>query len=281
MTIFDKSGAEVQRPDIESNLQYDAGDKGIYRHYMQKEIYEQPNAIKNTLSGRISHGEVDLSELGPQANELLSQVEHIQIIACGTSYNSGMVSRYWFESLAGVPCDVEIASEFRYRKSAVRRNSLMITLSQSGETADTLAGLRLSKELGYLGSLAICNVPGSSLVRESDLAMMTNAGTEIGVASTKAFTTQLTVLLMLVAKLARLKGQDAAIEHEIVHGLQALPSRIEQVLSQDKRIEALAENFSDKHHALFLDAAISIPSPRRGAEAERDLLYSRRSLCCR
>ncbi len=137
VNIFDNTGAEVKRQDIESNLQYDAGDKGIYRHYMQKEIYEQPNAIKNTLTGRISHGQVDLSELGPNADELLSKVEHIQILACGTSYNSGMVSRYWFESLAGIPCDVEIASEFRYRKSAVRRNSLMITLSQSGETADT------------------------------------------------------------------------------------------------------------------------------------------------
>ncbi len=236
VNIFDNTGAEVKRQDIESNLQYDAGDKGIYRHYMQKEIYEQPNAIKNTLTGRISHGQVDLSELGPNADELLSKVEHIQILACGTSYNSGMVSRYWFESLAGIPCDVEIASEFRYRKSAVRRNSLMITLSQSGETADTLAGLRLSKELGYLGSLAICNVPGSSLVRESDLALMTNAGTEIGVASTKAFTTQLTVLLMLVAKLSRLKGLDASIEHDIVHGLQALPSRIEQMLSQNRLV---------------------------------------------
>ena len=224
VTIFDKSGAEVQRPD-------------------------------------------------PQATEQLAQVEHIQIIACGNSYTSGMVARYWFESLAGVPCDVEIASEFRYRKSAVRRNSLMITLSQSGETADTLAGLRLSKELGYLGSLAICNVPGSSLVRESDLAMMTNAGTEIGVASTKAFTTQLTVLLMLVAKLARLKGQDAAIEHEIVHGLQALPSRIEQVLSQDKRIEALAENFSDKHHALFLGRGDQYPIALEGALKLKEISY--------
>lgn len=137
VTVFDTKGEQVKRQEIESNLQYDAGDKGAYRHYMQKEIYEQPNAIKNTLTGRISHGEVDLSELGANANELLSKVEHIQIVACGTSYNSGMVSRYWFESLAGVPCDVEIASEFRYRKSAVRRNSLMITLSQSGETADT------------------------------------------------------------------------------------------------------------------------------------------------
>ena len=273
VNIFDKTGAEVKRQDIESNLQYDAGDKGIYRHYMQKEIYEQPNAIKNTLTGRISHGQVDLSELGPNADELLSKVEHIQILACGTSYNSGMVSRYWFESLAGIPCDVEIASEFRYRKSAVRRNSLMITLSQSGETADTLAGLRLSKELGYLGSLAICNVPGSSLVRESDLALMTNAGTEIGVASTKAFTTQLTVLLMLVAKLSRLKGLDASIEHDIVHGLQALPSRIEQMLSQDKRIEALAEDFSDKHHALFLGRGDQYPIALEGALKLKEISY--------
>ena len=273
VTVFDTKGEQVKRPDIESNLQYDAGDKGIYRHYMQKEIYEQPNAIKNTLSGRISHGEVDLTELGPKANEMLSQVEHIQIVACGTSYNSGMVSRYWFEALAGVPCDVEIASEFRYRKSAVRRNSLMITLSQSGETADTLAALRLSKELGYLGSLAICNVAGSSLVRESDLALMTNAGTEIGVASTKAFTTQLTVLLMLVAKLSRLKGADAKIEQDIVHGLQALPSRIEQMLSQDKRIEQLAEDFSDKHHALFLGRGDQYPIAMEGALKLKEISY--------
>lgn len=273
VVIFDKSAAQVKRQEIESNLQYDAGDKGIYRHYMQKEIFEQPNAIKNTLTGRISHGEIDLSELGPNANEMLAQVEHIQIVACGTSYNSGMVSRYWFEALAGVPCDVEIASEFRYRKSAVRRNSLMITLSQSGETADTLAALRLSKELGYLGSLAICNVPGSSLVRESDLALMTKAGTEIGVASTKAFTTQLTVLLMLVAKLARLKGQDASIEHDIVHGLQALPNRIEQMLSQDKRIEQLAERFSDKHHALFLGRGDQYPIAMEGALKLKEISY--------
>ena len=273
VTIFNNNGEEVQRPDIESNLQYDAGDKGIYRHYMQKEIYEQPNAIKNTLTGRISHGEVDFSELGPLANELLAQVEHIQIVACGTSYNSGMVSRYWFESLAGIPCDVEIASEFRYRKSAVRRNSLIITLSQSGETADTLAALRLAKELGYLGSLAVCNVAGSSLVRESDLALMTNAGTEIGVASTKAFTTQLTVLLMLVAKMGRLKGVDASVEHEIVHGLQALPSRIEQMLSQDKRIETLAEYFAEKHHALFLGRGDQYPIAMEGALKLKEISY--------
>lgn len=273
VTIVDRQGEQVTRAEIESNVQYDAGDKGQFRHYMQKEIYEQPMAIKNTLSGRFSHGEVDLSELGPQANELLKQVEHIQIVACGTSYNSGMVSRYWFEALANVPCDVEIASEFRYRKSAVRKNSLLITLSQSGETADTLAALRLSKELGYLGSLAVCNVAGSSLVRESDLALMTKAGTEIGVASTKAFTTQLTVLLMLVAKVGRLKGMDPQIEHDIVHGLQALPARIEQMLSQDKLIETLAEDFSDKHHALFLGRGDQYPIAMEGALKLKEISY--------
>ncbi|KAA3666036.1 glutamine--fructose-6-phosphate transaminase (isomerizing) [Pectobacterium carotovorum] len=271
--VFDKSGQLAAREEIESKVNYDAGDKGAYRHYMQKEIYEQPMAIKNTLEGRFSHGEINLSELGPKADELLAKVEHVQIIACGTSYNSGMVSRYWFESLAGIPCDVEIASEFRYRKPAVRKNSLMITLSQSGETADTLAALRLSKELGYLGSLAICNVAGSSLVRESDLALMTKAGVEIGVASTKAFTTQLTVLLMLVARVGRLRGMDAQIEHDIVHGLQALPARIEQMLSQDKFIESLAEGFSDKHHALFLGRGDQYPIAMEGALKLKEISY--------
>ncbi|QDX99179.1 glutamine--fructose-6-phosphate transaminase (isomerizing) [Pectobacterium carotovorum subsp. carotovorum] len=271
--VFDKSGQLATREEIESKVNYDAGDKGAYRHYMQKEIYEQPMAIKSTLEGRFSHGEINLSELGPKADELLAKVEHVQIIACGTSYNSGMVSRYWFEALAGIPCDVEIASEFRYRKPAVRKNSLMITLSQSGETADTLAALRLSKELGYLGSLAICNVAGSSLVRESDLALMTKAGVEIGVASTKAFTTQLTVLLMLVARVGRLRGMDAQIEHDIVHGLQALPARIEQMLSQDKLIESLAEGFSDKHHALFLGRGDQYPIAMEGALKLKEISY--------
>ncbi|MEH2922071.1 glutamine--fructose-6-phosphate transaminase (isomerizing) [Samsonia erythrinae] len=271
--VFDKSGQLATREEIESKVNYDAGDKGAYRHYMQKEIYEQPMAIKNTLEGRFSYGEINLSELGPKADELLAKVEHVQIIACGTSYNSGMVSRYWFEALAGIPCDVEIASEFRYRKPALRKNSLMITLSQSGETADTLAALRLSKELGYLGSLAICNVAGSSLVRESDLALMTKAGVEIGVASTKAFTTQLTVLLMLVARIGRLRGMDAQIEHDIVHGLQALPARIEQMLSQDKLIESLAEGFSDKHHTLFLGRGDQYPIAMEGALKLKEISY--------
>ncbi|WP_391528239.1 glutamine--fructose-6-phosphate transaminase (isomerizing) [Photorhabdus akhurstii] len=271
--IFNAQGEPVEREQIESNVQYDAGDKGVYRHYMQKEIYEQPMAIKSTLERRLSHGQVDLSELGPNAAKLLAQVEHIQIVACGTSYNAGMVSRYWFEALAGIPCDVEIASEFRYRKSARRSGSLLITLSQSGETADTLAALRLSKELGYLTSLTVCNVAGSSLVRESDFALMTKAGAEIGVASTKAFTTQLTVLLMLVAYLGRLKGVDAEQEQEIVHALHALPSRIESMLSKDKIIEALAEDFSDKHHALFLGRGDQYPIAVEGALKLKEISY--------
>ncbi|MBI6528258.1 glutamine--fructose-6-phosphate transaminase (isomerizing) [Proteus vulgaris] len=270
--IFDVNGEEVNRDTIESNVQYDAGDKGVYRHYMQKEIYEQPLAIKNTLEGRLKSDSIDLSELGPKAEEILSKVEHIQIVACGTSYNAGMVSRYWFESLAGIPCDVEIASEYRYRKPATRRNSLLITLSQSGETADTLAALRLSKELGYLSSLAICNVAGSSLVRESEFVLMTKAGAEIGVASTKAFTTQLTVLLMLVAYMGRIKGV-STLEHDVSTALHALPSRIESMLSKDKVIEALAEDFSEKSHALFLGRGDQYPIAVEGALKLKEISY--------
>ncbi|MBG3090463.1 glutamine--fructose-6-phosphate transaminase (isomerizing) [Proteus cibarius] len=270
--IFDVNGNEVNRDTIESNVQYDAGDKGVYRHYMQKEIYEQPLAIKNTLEGRLKSETIDLSELGPKAEEVLSKVEHIQIVACGTSYNAGMVSRYWFESLAGIPCDVEIASEYRYRKPATRRNSLLITLSQSGETADTLAALRLSKELGYLSSLAICNVAGSSLVRESEFVLMTKAGAEIGVASTKAFTTQLTVLLMLVAYMGRIKGV-VTLEQEVSTALHALPSRIESMLSKDKVIEALAEDFSEKSHALFLGRGDQYPIAVEGALKLKEISY--------
>ncbi len=273
VSIYNSLGRKVSRAEIESSALYDAGDKGLYRHYMQKEIFEQPEAIKNTLTGRLKHDSIDLSELGAQSGELFAKVEHIQIVACGTSYNAGMVSRYWFESLANIPCDVEIASEFRYRRPAARKNSLLITLSQSGETADTLAALRLSKEQGYLGSLTICNVNASSLVRESDMALLTRAGTEIGVASTKAFTTQLTVLLILVAKLGRLQGMATETERDIVHALQLLPGRIEQILSQDKRIEALAEEFSDKHHALFLGRCDQYPIAMEGALKLKEISY--------
>ena len=186
---------KVEREIHESNLENDAAEKGKFRHFMQKEIYEQPTALINTMEGRINHENVIVDSIGNGAKSILEKVEHIQIVACGTSYNAGMVARYWFESLAGVSCDVEIASEFRYRKFVTRPNSLLITLSQSGETADTLAALRLAKEKGYMAALTICNVAGSSLVRESDLAFMTRAGVEVGVASTKAFTTQLVCII--------------------------------------------------------------------------------------
>lgn len=251
--VFDALGQPVQREISESNLEHDAADKGHYRHYMQKEIFEQPKALINTMEGRITHDSVVVESIGVHAAEILAKVEHVQIVACGTSYNAGMTARYWFESLAGVSCDVEIASEFRYRKFVTRPNSLLITLSQSGETADTLAALRLAKEKGYMAAMTICNVAGSSLVRESDFAFMTRAGTEIGVASTKAFTTQLVTLLMLVTALGKQQQRiGRELEAEIVHALHQLPKQIETALSFEKQIETLAQDFADKHHTLFL-----------------------------
>ncbi|MGL4860063.1 MAG: glutamine--fructose-6-phosphate transaminase (isomerizing), partial [Enterobacteriaceae bacterium] len=270
--IVNHKGEQVDRNEVEMAIQYDAGDKGVYRHYMQKEIYEQPLAVKNTLEGRICEERVNLQEL-EQHTQLLSQVRHIQIIACGTSYHAGMVARYWFESLAGIPCDVEIASEFRYRKPAVRPGSLLVTLSQSGETADTLAALRLSKELGYLGSLAICNVAASSLVRESDITLMTRAGMEIGVASTKAFTTQLVVLLLLVVRLGRINNMALSQERQIVQAILALPSRIEQILYFEQLIEPLAQDFTHKNHALFLGRGEHYPIAMEGALKLKEISY--------
>ena len=258
--IYDTYGNKVEREIHESNLENDAAEKGKFRHFMQKEIYEQPTALINTMEGRINHENVIVDSIGNGAKGILEKVEHIQIVACGTSYNAGMVARYWFESLAGVSCDVEIASEFRYRKFVTRPNSLLITLSQSGETADTLAALRLAKEKGYMAALTICNVAGSSLVRESDLAFMTRAGVEVGVASTKAFTTQLAALLMLVTALGKVKGHiSAEKEHEIVKAMQSLPAEIEKALAFDTEIEALAEDFAEKHHALFLGRGAFYP----------------------
>ena len=251
--IYDANGQKVEREVHESNLENDAAEKGKFRHFMQKEIYEQPNALINTMEGRILHNNVIVDAIGNGAAEILEKVEHIQIVACGTSYNAGMTARYWFEALAGVGCDVEIASEFRYRKFVTRPNSLLVTISQSGETADTLAALRLAKEKGYMAALTICNVSSSSLVRESDLAFMTRAGVEVGVASTKAFTTQLAALLMLVTAIGKLKGNISnEKEVEIVKALQSLPAEIEKALAFDKDIEALAEDFAEKNHALFL-----------------------------
>ena len=251
--IYDANGQKVEREVHESNLENDAAEKGKFRHFMQKEIYEQPNALINTMEGRILHNNVIVDAIGNGAAEILEKVEHIQIVACGTSYNAGMTARYWFEALAGVSCNVEIASEFRYRKFVTRPNSLLVTISQSGETADTLAALRLAKEKGYMAALTICNVSSSSLVRESDLAFMTRAGVEVGVASTKAFTTQLAALLMLVTAIGKVKGNISnEQEVEIVKALQSLPAEVEKALAFDKDIEALAEDFAEKHHALFL-----------------------------
>lgn len=272
--IYDANGQKVEREVHESNLENDAAEKGKFRHFMQKEIYEQPNALINTMEGRILHNNVIVDAIGNGAAEILEKVEHIQIVACGTSYNAGMTARYWFEALAGVSCDVEIASEFRYRKFVTRPNSLLVTISQSGETADTLAALRLAKEKGYMAALTICNVSSSSLVRESDLAFMTRAGVEVGVASTKAFTTQLATLLILVTAIGKVKGNISnEQEVEIVKALQSLPAEVEKALAFDKDIEALAEDFAEKNHALFLGRGEFYPIAMEASLKLKEISY--------
>ncbi len=273
INIFDAEGNPVEREVNESNVSHDAGDKGEYRHYMLKEIHEQPASVRNTLLNRINDETVIEEYLGENAAQILEGIDHVQIIACGTSYHSGMVARYWLESLANVSCNVEIASEFRYRKSFVPNNSLIVTISQSGETADTLAALRLAKEIGYKASLTVCNVPGSSLVRESDLAVMTNAGAEIGVASTKAFTTQLVALLMLTAALGKQKGMTAEVQKQIVSALASLPTKLEETLTMSEGIEALAEEFADKNHSLFLGRGDQYPIAMEGALKLKEISY--------
>ncbi len=273
LTIYDAEGRQVERPVRESELTADAAERGNYRHFMQKEIFEQAQAVANTLEGRISGDRVLEEAFGPAAGEIFDAVQGVHIIACGTSYHAGLIGRYWLESLAGVPCSVEVASEFRYRKQVVRRNSLVVTISQSGETADTLAGLKEAKRLGFGKALTICNVPESSLVRESDLALMTRAGPEIGVASTKAFTTQLVALMLLVIVLGRRHGMSAAEEARLVAQLQSLPRRIEEVLCLDPIIERLAEQFADKHHALFLGRGAQYPVAMEGALKLKEISY--------
>ena len=273
VNIFDAEGNPVEREINESTVTHDAGDKGEYRHYMLKEIHEQPASVRNTLLNRINDETVIEEYLGENAAEILQGIDHVQIIACGTSYHSGMVARYWLESLANVSCNVEIASEFRYRKSFVPNNSLIVTISQSGETADTLAALRLAKKIGYKASLTVCNVPGSSLVRESDLAVMTNAGAEIGVASTKAFTTQLVALLMLTAALGKQKGMTPTMQKQIVTALATLPTKLEETLTMSEGIEALAEEFADNNHSLFLGRGDQYPIAMEGALKLKEISY--------
>ncbi|MED5333670.1 MAG: glutamine--fructose-6-phosphate transaminase (isomerizing) [Pseudomonadota bacterium] len=271
--IFDKDGNAVEREVIESNIEHDAGDKAGYRHYMLKEIHEQPTVVRNALKDRIDENGLTADIFGKGADEIFRKVQHVQIIACGTSYHAGMTARYWLEQYANVSCNVEIASEFRYRKSVVHPNSLLITISQSGETADTLAALRLAKELGYMSSLTICNVQGSSLVRESDLAFMTRAGAEIGVASTKAFTTQLTAFLMLTLALGKENGMTDADSKAIVSALHSLPAKLEETLAITGGIEDLAEEFADKNHSLFLGRGDQYPIAMEGALKLKEISY--------
>jgi glucosamine--fructose-6-phosphate aminotransferase (isomerizing) len=271
--VLDKNGDSVDRPIRESELSADAAEKGQYRHFMLKEIHEQPRAVADTLAERVANGRLLDAAFGPTATEIFKRTEHVHIVACGTSFHSGMVARYFIEQICKVPCTVEIASEYRYRNPVVPKNSLFVTISQSGETADTLAALRLAKQAGYLSSLAICNVPESSLVRESELVMLTRAGPEIGVASTKAFTTQLTALSMLVIALAKHRTADAERERTLVQRLIEIPAVIEKTLTLDPVIYNLAKRFADKHHALFLGRGALSAIAMEGALKLKEISY--------
>lgn len=273
VTIWDENGNVVERAVKESELSADAAERGNFRHFMQKEIHEQPEAVARALSERIVNGKVLDAAFGPNANEVLDKTKGVHIIACGTSYHAGLVARYWIEQMCRIPCMVEIASEYRYRSPVVSDGTLFVTISQSGETADTLAALHMAKKLGYVATLTICNVPESSMVRESELAMMTNAGPEIGVASTKAFTTQLTVLALLAIVIARRMGLEEKQERALVTQLADLPGLMQQTLVMDSSIELLAKHFADKHHALFLGRGVQNPVAMEGALKLKEISY--------
>lgn len=272
--IWDVDGQSVEREAVQYRDGAEAAEKGAFRHFMLKEIHEQPSVVQRTLEGRLSQNQVLVQAFGPQAAELFAKVRNVQIVACGTSYHAGMVARYWLEELAGIPCQVEVASEFRYRKVVVQPDTLFVTISQSGETADTLAALRNAKELGFLASLAICNVGISSLVRESDLTLLTQAGREIGVASTKAFTTQLVGLLLLTLSLGQVRGTLAkGVEAELVEELRRLPTRLGEALAMDSIIEKTAELFAEKKHTLFLGRGAQFPVAMEGALKLKEISY--------
>ncbi len=272
VTIFDADGKQVERPSRVSTVTAATADKGPYAHYMLKEIFEQPAVIAETLEGRIHKGRLLEESFGHETTQLLDRTHGVHIIACGTSYHAGLVARYWLEEI-GVPCSVEVASEFRYRTAVVPPGTLFITISQSGETADTLAALRGAKRMGYVGSLTICNVPESSLVRESNVSLMTRAGPEIGVASTKAFTTQLTALRLLTLALARRRGLDREHEQMRVDELHALPRQVEVVLELNNAIAAMARAFGDKQDALFLGRGAFYPIAMEGALKLKEISY--------
>ena len=271
--IWNIDEAAVIRADVRVEMEADDMERGNYRHFMQKEMFQQPEVVKRVLEGRVGKDRVLDGALGEGSQDLLRQVESVTIVACGTSYLAGSVARYWIEELAGLPCQVEIASEYRYRNPAAQKNSLFITISQSGETADTLAALRLAKESDFLATLTLCNVPTSTTVRQSDIAMMLNAGTEVGVASTKAFVAQTTALLLVTLLLARQRGLKAGLEEEIVQQLHQLPETIAELLKLDEPIAKLAEVFADKEHALYLGRGSFYPIAMEGALKLKELSY--------
>lgn len=271
--VFDSHGQLVERAVHETAISADSVEKGPYRHFMLKEIFDQPSALAETLYGRVTENSVLPESLGPQAMELLGNVDQIHIVACGTSYHAGLVGKYWIESLAHIPCSVEIASEYRYRQVVVPPKTLFVTLSQSGETADTLEALRMAKELGYAGSLTICNSAHSSMVRESDLVMMTQAGPEIGVASTKAFTTQLLSMLIIALMLGRRNGMSGETEAEFVKILYHSASAVEETLRMNDLLKLLAEDFAEKEHSLFLGRGPMWPIAMEGALKLKEISY--------
>ena len=271
--IVDGAGGAVERPVKVADMNADTVKRGDFPHYMLKEIYEQPRAVSETLEGRIGPRRVLPNIFGVGAEDILARVRQVHIVACGTSFHAGLVARYQLEWLAGLPCTVEVASEYRYRSPVVPADTLFVTISQSGETADTLAALRHAKGAGYLSTLAICNVPESSVVREADLVLMTRAGPEIGVASTKAFTTQLVALQLLVLELGRLHGQDEAAYREAVGLLHQLPELLNQALALDEEFRALARHFVDKEHALFLGRGSHYPIAMEGALKLKEISY--------
>ena len=271
--LWDENNLEVERPVVVEKALGETINKGEYRHFMLKEIFEQPIKIKELLESQLTESGVQQETFGPMAPEIFEKVEAVQIVACGTSYHAGLVARHWLEGLAGLPCSVEVASEFRYRNKVVAPNSLFVSISQSGETADTLACLRFSKDAGYLARLGICNVPTSSLSRESDLVFLTRAGPEIGVASTKAFTTQLIGLLMLTLALGRNHGLSATAEGRINEALRAVPESLNAVMKLEPLIIKMAEVFDHKEHALFLGRGIHYPIAMEGALKLKEISY--------
>jgi glutamine---fructose-6-phosphate transaminase (isomerizing) len=271
--VIDRDGNTAERPAKDSELSSDAAEKGPYRHFMLKEIHEQPRAVANTLQERVANGRLLEAAFGPAASEVFEQTEAVHIVACGTSFHAGIVAQYFIEQICRLPCRVEVASEYRYRQPVVGKHTLLVTVSQSGETADTLAAVRLAKQLGYIATLAICNSPESSLVREADLVMLTRAGPEIGVASTKAFTTQLTALSMLVIALAKHNGADAERERNLVDRLIELPGLLEKTLELDPVIHRLALRFADKQHALFLGRGALHAVAMEGALKLKEISY--------